>query len=76
MRFSVIYYLAGGLLLLMAVVFGLRATVAESRIVSFAADVRPILKTKCMSCHGGVRQMGNLSFLFERRCTIPCGRDA
>ncbi|MEO0732556.1 MAG: DUF1549 domain-containing protein, partial [Bacteroidota bacterium] len=33
--------------------------------VSFAAEVRPILKRKCMSCHGGVRQQGGLSFLFE-----------
>ncbi|MEL7159367.1 MAG: PSD1 and planctomycete cytochrome C domain-containing protein [Bacteroidota bacterium] len=33
--------------------------------VSFAADIRPILKRKCMSCHGGVRQQGGLSFLFE-----------
>ncbi|MEM9928383.1 MAG: PSD1 and planctomycete cytochrome C domain-containing protein [Bacteroidota bacterium] len=33
--------------------------------VSFAQDIRPILKAKCMSCHGGVRQQGGLSFLFE-----------
>ena len=33
--------------------------------VSFAHDIRPILKAKCMSCHGGVRQLGGLSFLFE-----------
>lgn len=33
--------------------------------VSFAHDIRPILKNKCMSCHGGVAQQGGLSFLFE-----------
>jgi len=33
--------------------------------VSFAHDIRPILKDKCMSCHGGVAQQGGLSFLFE-----------
>lgn len=32
--------------------------------ISFAEDIRPILKNKCMSCHGGVRQSGGLSFLF------------
>jgi len=38
---------------------------AESDRISFAHDIRPILKSKCMSCHGGVRQLGGLSFLFE-----------
>ena len=33
--------------------------------ISFADDIRPILKDKCMSCHGGVAQQGGLSFLFE-----------
>lgn len=33
--------------------------------VSFEDDIRPIFKNKCMSCHGGVRQQGGLSLLFE-----------
>lgn len=37
----------------------------EDDPVSFAKDIRPILKDRCMSCHGGVRQQGGLSFLFE-----------
>jgi len=32
--------------------------------VDFNTQVRPILNKKCMSCHGGVRQNGGLSFLF------------
>lgn len=38
---------------------------SEEYPVSFANDIRPILKDKCMSCHGGVAQQGGLSFLFE-----------
>ena len=33
--------------------------------ISFNSDIRPILNAKCMTCHGGVRQQGGLSFLFE-----------
>lgn len=34
-------------------------------IVDFNADVRPILNKNCLSCHGGVKQLGELSFLFK-----------
>lgn len=32
--------------------------------IDFNTQVRPILNKNCMSCHGGVRQNGGLSFLF------------
>ncbi|MSU34456.1 MAG: DUF1553 domain-containing protein [Pedosphaera sp.] len=31
--------------------------------VDFARDIRPLLKAKCASCHGGVKRAGELSFL-------------
>ena len=34
--------------------------------ITFNAQVRPILNKNCMSCHGGVRQSGGLSFLFPQ----------
>ena len=38
----------------------------NSRIdkIDFNADVRPILNKNCLPCHGGVKQLGKLSFLF------------
>jgi hypothetical protein len=33
--------------------------------VDFSRDIRPILNQNCLSCHGGVRQKGNVSFLFR-----------
>ncbi|MBS1850797.1 MAG: DUF1553 domain-containing protein [Acidobacteria bacterium] len=33
--------------------------------VDFSRDIRPILNQNCLSCHGGVRQKGNISFLFR-----------
>ncbi|MCB0631351.1 MAG: PSD1 domain-containing protein [Lewinella sp.] len=37
----------------------------EGDEVSFNHDIRPILNKHCLSCHGGVRQMGGFSLLFE-----------
>lgn len=46
--------------------------------VDFNTDVRPILNKNCMSCHGGVRQKGGLSFLFRQSAldTINSGNFA
>src|SRR5690606_5255651 len=32
--------------------------------VDFSAEVKPIINKHCISCHGGVKQNGGLSFLF------------
>ncbi len=33
--------------------------------VGFNDEIRPILNEHCLGCHGGVKQLGGLSFLFE-----------
>src|SRR5690554_4322638 len=33
--------------------------------ISYNKDIRPIINTKCISCHGGVKQSGGFSLLFE-----------
>ena len=35
------------------------------KIISYTADVKPILNSKCISCHGGVKKNAGLSFLFR-----------
>lgn len=47
------------------IVYSISSCSSAEHQVSFANDIRPILKNKCMSCHGGVAQQGGLSFLFE-----------
>ncbi|ADB40071.1 DUF1553 domain-containing protein [Spirosoma linguale] len=39
--------------------------------VDYNADVKPILNKHCLSCHGGVKKAGNVSFLFEHELTQP-----
>ncbi len=36
----------------------------NTKKIDFNTDVRPILNKNCLSCHGGVKQLGDLSFLF------------
>ena len=33
--------------------------------ISYNRDIRPIVNNKCISCHGGVKQAGGFSLLFE-----------
>lgn len=33
--------------------------------VNFNAEIRPIINSKCISCHGGVKQAGDFSLLFR-----------
>lgn len=33
--------------------------------ISYNRDIRPIVNSKCISCHGGVKQSGGFSLLFE-----------
>lgn len=40
-------------------------TVHNHEEVDFSNDVKPILNKHCISCHGGVKKNGDLSFLFE-----------
>ncbi|WP_236252680.1 PSD1 and planctomycete cytochrome C domain-containing protein [Echinicola sp. 20G] len=46
-------------------VLGLSCNDKEDEKVDFNAEVRPIINNKCISCHGGVKQSGKFSLLFE-----------
>src|SRR5690554_2667865 len=37
----------------------------EPEKISYNRDIRPIVNAKCISCHGGVKQAGGFSLLFE-----------
>ena len=40
-------------------------SIRPKKKISYTADVKPILNSKCISCHGGVKKNGGLSFLFR-----------
>lgn len=39
--------------------------------LSYNQDIRPILNENCLACHGGIRQLGNFSLLFEEDVYQP-----
>ncbi|MBD3626799.1 DUF1553 domain-containing protein [Cyclobacterium sp.] len=39
--------------------------------ISYNRDIRPIVNNKCISCHGGVKQSGGFSMLFESEAKMP-----
>ncbi|MDN3687737.1 DUF1553 domain-containing protein [Cyclobacterium jeungdonense] len=40
-------------------------------LISYNRDIRPIVNQKCISCHGGVKQSGGFSLLFESDAKMP-----
>ncbi|HVW98844.1 MAG TPA: c-type cytochrome domain-containing protein, partial [Candidatus Babeliaceae bacterium] len=55
------------LLLVLLVIIAASAFVLSSHneTIDFNTQVKPILNKNCITCHGGVRRQGNLSFLFR-----------
>jgi hypothetical protein len=53
------------LMLLFGIALLSRCQMVGGEEVSFNHDIRPILNKHCLSCHGGVRQMGGFSLLFR-----------
>ncbi|MEN7547414.1 PSD1 and planctomycete cytochrome C domain-containing protein [Rapidithrix thailandica] len=39
--------------------------------VDFNAEIRPIINSKCISCHGGVKKSGGFSLLFRSEALAP-----
>ncbi|WP_236621380.1 PSD1 and planctomycete cytochrome C domain-containing protein [Rhodopirellula sallentina] len=43
------------------------------QVVDFNDHVRPILNAHCVSCHGGVKQAGDVSFVYKEQVLPPDG---
>lgn len=59
----IVILLIGIFMLFLAYFFGGNGLFEEQ--VSFNQEIRPILNKNCLSCHGGVRKLGDFSLLFE-----------
>ena len=44
---------------------GILSCQTESTKISFNQHIRPILSKNCLVCHGGIRQLGEFSLVFE-----------
>ncbi len=43
------------------------ASARQATPVEFTRDIQPLLNTKCVACHGGVKEAGGVSFLFREQ---------
>ncbi len=43
----------------------------QSDGISYSEEIKPLLNQKCLRCHGGIRQQGGFSLLFEEEAFAP-----
>jgi cytochrome c1 len=60
-RFPLLLLWGAGVVFFLAV----NSSCSHNEPVDFNADIRPIINTKCISCHGGVKKNGGFSLLFR-----------
>ena len=51
-----------------AILYGCKA---DSQEISYNQHIRPILNENCLACHGGIKQLGDFSLLFEEDVYQP-----
>lgn len=56
---------------ILAFILLVSATPSFAQTVDFSRDVRPIFNEFCVSCHGGVKQASNLSFIYRDSLIKP-----
>lgn len=49
------------------------AQTTHQETVNFSRDIRPIFNAHCSSCHGGVKQLGDVSFVYRDQVVAPDG---